>query len=654
MSDDPSEKLNFGFETSGEQSDFAFGLMYDFSSGITNGKVRIYVEPSLVIEDAPPPLDLNLALDEHDSEYSGKLQFSMGGQEIVSAQTSYRAGHAAAVIKTPVPDYETILLEIESDFASKATLLFELNGVATSVSAVMEDQQHFKIVVKTPVVGYELVTANYDVLPDGKISIVIERSGVRLTTLLISTDISATGGKIDIDWKATANIWATIKAQYNAGKGLLNLKTASTRLKVLNIEVDVQQGDPKSTYALIVDYNEHHLDYHSHSIINTGSWEGWSELNTNIDLIGVGKRVTTYKIQFSRDLSTPFGIVYKVIQDGNIDIDIDASIDIKLTSGFDLKIYFNIPDLIKTPIDIKAALVGEIAGPLKSGKFTATYSDGSVVKYSVAVEGKVTDKDFVFVVKTNNPNFSEFKGKVTWATDASNKTKLTLVLMLNSGKFLQASATFDRNPFTRIVISIQKDEATKQDIDIRWNVKQNDPSRRQLLVTGKGIVESKFEVNFNHNEISTQLDVTVMVNSRFGAYDGAGSVIVKHGKGIYDLEVSAQNNRENRQAKFKAGINLQSPLVAGVTVRGSSLPFNIPAFQITLDYDLSSDLKTLKGELRVLNLNYLLDAKANWSPASSVINIAVTGGGNRNINFRGERTGFYLLAIRFSSKCFYN
>jgi hypothetical protein len=40
MSDNPMEKLNFGFETSGENNDFALGIMYDFSQGITNSKFR--------------------------------------------------------------------------------------------------------------------------------------------------------------------------------------------------------------------------------------------------------------------------------------------------------------------------------------------------------------------------------------------------------------------------------------------------------------------------------------------------------------------------------------------------------------------------------------------------------------------------------------
>ena len=313
MSDSPSEKLNFGFETSGEKNDFAFGLAYDFSQGITNGKVRINVKATPLLPELPE-LDLNLALTEINSEYSGNLQFNLGGAKYVSAQTTVRMGFASALINTPVPDYKTVLLKLDSDYKSTANLLFELNGVVTSVAAKMTDTEHFSVIIKTPAVGYELVTAIYEVLPTGTKSIIVERSGVRLTTLLITTDLKPTGGKIEVDWKATANIWAKLKAQYDNGKGAFKLETASSRLKNVNIEFDVQQGDPKSTYALIFDYNEHHLDYHSHSIIQEGAWEGWSELNTNIEIIGPGKRVTTYKIQFSKDLSVPFAVVYKVVQ----------------------------------------------------------------------------------------------------------------------------------------------------------------------------------------------------------------------------------------------------------------------------------------------------------------------------------------------------
>ena len=115
--------------------------------------------------------------------------------------------------------------------------------------------------------------------------------------------------------------------------------------------------------------------------------------------------------------------------------------------------------------------------------------------------------------------------------------------------------------------------------------------------------------------------------------------LFRFGRGMYELEINTQNNKENRQRKLKAGINIQSPLVASVEIRGTSLPFNIPSLQVTLDYDLSSDLKTMKAEFRTLEIHYNLDAKANWSPQASVINILVKGSGDKNIIFKGERTG---------------
>jgi hypothetical protein len=57
-------------------------------------------------------IDFNLALSENGAEYSGKFQFSMNGEELVSAKTTYKPGFASAVVNTPVPDYATILLQV--------------------------------------------------------------------------------------------------------------------------------------------------------------------------------------------------------------------------------------------------------------------------------------------------------------------------------------------------------------------------------------------------------------------------------------------------------------------------------------------------------------------------------------------------------------
>jgi hypothetical protein len=44
----------------------------------------------------------------------------------------------------------------------------------------------------------------------------------------------------------------------------------------------------------------------------------------------------------------------------------------------------------------------------------------------------------------------------------------------------------------------------------------------------------------------------------------------------------AQNNRENRQRKFKAGVTIQSPMVASVEIQGTTLPFDLPNFQVSM------------------------------------------------------------------------
>jgi hypothetical protein len=279
---------------------------------------------------------------------------------------------------------------------------------------------------------------------------------------------------VDIDWKATANIWAKVTTDLLIGdspRGLFQLQTGSAKLKNLKVEFDGEQGDPKSTFNYSVDFNEHHLDYKSYTILKPQSLEGWSELNTNIELFGKGKRVTNYRIQFSQDLSVPFALVYKVEQEGTVITDIDASIDIQLTKGFDLKIHFDFPAVLPEPFDLKASLEAEVAGPQKSAKFTASYVSGAK-KYNFLLEGKLSDKELAFLMKSNVGGISEFKAKVGWQTE-QNKTKINFLSMLNGAKFLQGSIAFDKDPFSRLVITVQREEANRQEIELRLYVHKN-------------------------------------------------------------------------------------------------------------------------------------------------------------------------------------
>jgi len=73
MSDDPSSKLLLGFETSGEDNDFGFGIMYDLSQGISNGKGRLRLKADPLIPGFPN-VDATITLSELPDAQTGKAE----------------------------------------------------------------------------------------------------------------------------------------------------------------------------------------------------------------------------------------------------------------------------------------------------------------------------------------------------------------------------------------------------------------------------------------------------------------------------------------------------------------------------------------------------------------------------------------------------
>lgn len=73
MSDDPASKLVLGFETSGENNDFGFGIMYDFSQGIANGKGRLSLKADPLVPGFPK-VDATVTLAETSQVYVGKIE----------------------------------------------------------------------------------------------------------------------------------------------------------------------------------------------------------------------------------------------------------------------------------------------------------------------------------------------------------------------------------------------------------------------------------------------------------------------------------------------------------------------------------------------------------------------------------------------------
>ena len=78
-----------------------------------------------------------------------------------------------------------------------------------------------------------------------------------------------------------------------------------------------------------------------------------------------------------------------------------------------------------------------------------------------------------------------------------------------------------------MIIIVQKDEANKQEIDIKWTPIQRANGRYQLLVAAKGMIEARFEATLTVTEVSGQFDVSVMANTPLGSVDVASSTMVR-------------------------------------------------------------------------------------------------------------------------------
>ncbi len=67
-------------------------------------------------------------------------QINLGESSLVTINTQVGYNKASVLIETNVPDYKTINIQFESDYASQASLLFELNNAPNSIVVKFDDQ----------------------------------------------------------------------------------------------------------------------------------------------------------------------------------------------------------------------------------------------------------------------------------------------------------------------------------------------------------------------------------------------------------------------------------------------------------------------------------------------------------------------------------
>lgn len=126
---------------------------------------------------------------------------------------------------------------------------------------------------------------------------------------------------------------------------------------------------------------------------------------------------------------------FQTVTDGLIEFEVDGQFTIDLTRGYDLKLEVEYPLVFLSRVATKSSLTFDVSGSQKTAKWDASFKYDELDK-SISLEGRLTNKDFSFLIKSNIPTIEEVKGKIAW-TDETNKTKVTFLFAAKGAKQVQ-------------------------------------------------------------------------------------------------------------------------------------------------------------------------------------------------------------------------
>ena len=165
MMADMGSQMDFSFETQGKE-DFAIGLKYDFSRGLSSGDLLIKM-----INNGNNAIDLESKLEYNNVDFvlnngfDGMYYLKWKNTQLAYAKVERKieagTGHTTLVIKTPVEGFENLKMELKSDYATTAFAAVELGKLgaysADLKRTVTGPTGHTKLSIKTPHPGFELL-----------------------------------------------------------------------------------------------------------------------------------------------------------------------------------------------------------------------------------------------------------------------------------------------------------------------------------------------------------------------------------------------------------------------------------------------------------------------------------------------------------------
>jgi hypothetical protein len=629
MMADMGRQMDFGFETSGVENDFAFGVKYDFSRGLANGMVLIKTKAaplSTWMSDLEAKVEYTDMDGDLSNGFGGLFYFSKDGQVIASGKINRTPGHTKAQLKTPVPGYERLDLELKSDYQTNILMVYQQNDDTTSLDVQKTGAEDYDITIKTPARGYETITATYR--KTGTVSVVtVARNGKKISSITVdaSMDLQAKKAMLALKWEATQHLWAEVSMSFDNDKGEFTLKAPNKDWKFT-----MEHSDDGTTSKNNIDVNMDGktMTYVSKRVWTEGNIAGESKFRTTIDYFEIKSQDSNYLIKYSEDFSTPLEIDYKTTNDGEINMHLKLKFALNLGEGFDFGASLSMPSILPDDISVELSVMTDMKSVLKiSGRYNTM---------KVALQLECNAKDASITLSTNIPGFERIQGKAVWVSSGS-KTKVDYFFEMNGQRLIEGFVGFDQFPFTRFKFAVRSGEIS-QELAIKWTP-SNRGDQYHLQVTTSGMSNLAFDGMLNLGKGNEKLDLSLKGTSySMGPVDCALMIGLKHIDGDYGLVATLKHDGVPYTVKFQFGV--KSPLIAKGKAT-AEMP-NGHGFEAVLDYNMESRQKTFEMVMSTHGEKYAVTGEIEWAPQASNIKILAVAGSQR-IEFNGKRDGFKQL-----------
>ncbi len=638
---DMGKQMDFGFEVQGAKNDLALGLKYDFSRGLANGMILAKAKASQGTKAAHFFSDLEGKIEYNDVDgilangFGGSFHFIKDGTTLaagkVNREVTGQSGRTTVSLKTPFSGYEKLDLELKSDYETNLLMVYERNGVATSLSVDKKGPQEYELTIKTPIAGYEKVLVTYK--REGTVAVItISRPGHKMSTITIDStfDLVAKRGHLMINWEMTQSLRAEVSITYADGQGTFKLKTPSKNWHVVFYHSD---DGTTSEMKLNADIDGKKITYSTTRTWVPGLITGQSILITNVpkDFLFLepnANRKTDYKISYSDDFNTPLEITYKTVNKGATELDFYAKLGITMGEGFDFKGKLSMPNVLLE--DVVFALAA------KTDRKTSLVITAQYNQINVQLDAKLLANEASITLTTNIPGFDHVQGKTTWMSKGQ-RTKIDYFFDMNKQRLVEGSLAFDQNPFTRFKFVIKSGE-TFQEIEIR---KKSAGDECTLDITTRGLSNVVFNGKVKRAPTFTTMRASIKGDTySMGPVDYSAQLAVRYNSGEYGL--NAEVAKGTTTAKLRTQLKVAGPMAAS-----GDASLNIPVFgtfDAKMGYNFDAPKKTFDAAITQNGQTYKATGEVQWAPQEANIKIQASAGPGKELTFVGARKGFESMS----------